>query len=235
MNARPADLVLALDTATSETVAGIGRGGELLGERRIGPAADGRPRHGPALLVALQELVDQADGWGRVERIAVGIGPGSFTGIRIGVATARALAQARGLPITPVETTAALAAGIPDEAGRARLAVVDARRSEVFVALLRSGETMAAPPLVLSPEAMAATLPDARGSLAAGDGAVRFRRELEAAGIGVLADEHPAHRLSARHVCAISGSLAAGPPEDVRPLYLRRPDAERWRERDGRN
>ncbi len=235
MSGSAADLTLAIDTATADTVAGIGRGAELLGERRISPAADGMPRHGPALLVAVQEVVDGAGGWDRVERIAVGIGPGSFTGIRIGVATARALAQARALPIAGVETTATLAAGIPAEPGRARLAVVDARRGEVFVALLHPAEPIAGAPLVLAPEAVAATSQGARGSLAAGDGAVRFRNELEAAGIGVLADEHPAHRLSARHVCAISDSVAAGPPEDVRPLYLRRPDAERWRERDGRN
>ena len=134
MSVSAADLTLPIDTATADTVAGIGRGAELLGERRISPAADRRPRHGPALLVAVQEVVDGAGGWDRVERIAAGSGPGSFTGIRIGVATARALAQAQALPIGGVETTATLAAGIPAEPGRARPAVVDARRGEVFVA-----------------------------------------------------------------------------------------------------
>jgi tRNA threonylcarbamoyladenosine biosynthesis protein TsaB len=90
-------------------------------------------------------------------------------------------------------------------------------------------------PLVIRPESSASAIPDLADAVAAGDGAVRFRGELEAVGVEVLADEHPAHRLSARHVCAASEAVEAVAPEDVKPLYLRRPDAERWRERDGRD
>ncbi len=98
-------------------------------------------------------LSRRAGGWERVEAIAVGIGPGSFTGIRIGVATARALAQARGLPVAGVPTTAALAAGIGAGAGeRPRLGCVDARRGELFAALLRPGAAIAEAPLVLAPD-----------------------------------------------------------------------------------
>ncbi len=228
-------MTLAIDTATPDTVAGLSRGGEPISERRVGPGPDGRPRHGPALLAAAHEAVLAAGGWERVGRLAVGVGPGSFTGIRIGVATARALAQALALPVAGVETTAALAAGIPEVGDRARLAVIDARRDEVFVAILRPGEPVAGAPQVVRPEALAGAVPELAGALAAGDGAVRFRGELEAAGVEVLPDEHPAHRLSARHVCAASEAIEAGAPEDVKPLYLRRPDAERWRERDGRD
>jgi tRNA threonylcarbamoyladenosine biosynthesis protein TsaB len=231
----PTALTLAIDTATPDTVVGLSRRGEPASERRVGPGPDDRPRHGPALLAAVHEAVLAAGGWERVDRLAVGVGPGSFTGIRIGVSTARALAQALALPLAGVETTAALAAGIPASDDRARLAVIDARRDEVFVAILRPGESAAEAPLVVRPGSLTSAIPGVAGSLAAGDGAVRFRRELEAVEVEVLPDEHPAHRLSARYVCATSEAIEAGAPEDVRPLYLRRPDAERWRERDGRD
>jgi tRNA threonylcarbamoyladenosine biosynthesis protein TsaB len=235
VSALPRSLTLALDTATPDTVAGLGRGEEMVCERRVGPGPDGRPRHGPALLAAAHEAVLAGGGWDRVGRLAVGIGPGSFTGIRVGVSTARALAQALALPLAGVQTTAALAAGIPVAGGRDRLAVIDARREQIFAAILRSGEAVAEAPIVVRPEELARSAGGLVGSLAAGDGAVRFRGELEALGIEVLPEEHPAHRLSARHVCATSEAIEAGAPEDVRPLYLRRPDAERWRERDGRD
>jgi tRNA threonylcarbamoyladenosine biosynthesis protein TsaB len=68
--------------------------------------------------------------------------------------------------------------------------------------------------------------------VAAGSGALRFRGELEAAGVEVLPDSEGAHRLSARRLCVLAESLPAMRPEDVRPMYLRAPDAERWLERD---
>ena len=227
-------ITLALDTATPDTVVGAVEDGELRAERRLDPDPGGRPRHGPALLELVQEVIDEVGGWSRCGRIGVGVGPGSFTGIRIGVATARALAQARGLPIAGVVTAAALVAGVPGD-GRSALAVIDARRGEVFAALRGAGEAEAGEPTVVAPELLATSLPGASGALAAGDGAVRFRGELEATGIEVLADGDPAHRLSARHVGALAEKIEAGAPEDVRPLYLRRPDAERWRKRDGRD
>jgi tRNA threonylcarbamoyladenosine biosynthesis protein TsaB len=236
MSGEPGPLTLAFDTATPDTVVGLGDADALIAERVLGPGAEGRPRHGPGLLGAVEGVVGEGGGWPRVGRIAVGIGPGSFTGIRIGVATARALAQARRLPIVGVETSAALAAGIPDEdaRGRPRLAVIDARRGEVFAAILRPG---AGPdePVVSAPEALPAAVQGLAGALAAGDGAVRFRHELETVGVEVLPDQHPAHRLSARPLCVLSASNEEGAPEAIRPLYLRRPDAERWLERDSRN
>ena len=226
-------ITLGIDTATPDTAVAVCEGGETLGERRIGPGPDGRPRHGPELIGLVEELVEGLGDWDRVGLVAVGVGPGSFTGIRIGVATARAVAQARGLPIASVPSTGALAAGIGQGEARTRVAVIDARRSEIFAAALAPGEQAAGAPVVAAPDRLVEVCPGAAGGLAAGDGAIRFRGVLEGLGIEVPADGDPAHRLSARHVCILGARADSGPPEDVRPMYLRRPDAERWRERDG--
>lgn len=228
-------ITLAIDTATPDTVVGAVSGGDGLAERRLGPGPDGRPRHGPVLLGLVGEVIDAAGGWEEIGRLGVGIGPGSFTGVRIGLATARALAQARRLPIVGVRSTDALAAGIEADRPVDRVAVIDARRQEVFAAVLRAGEPTAGEPIVAAPERLSEELQLAPGALAAGDGAVRFRGELEAAGIGIPADGDPAHRLSARHVAELAAKTEDGALEDVKPLYLRRPDAERWRKRDGRD
>lgn len=230
-------VILGIDTATPDTAVAVSdrRGGDH--ERLIGPS-EGRPAHGRALLGAVEESVAEAGGWDAIELIAVGIGPGSFTGLRIGIATARALAQARRIGIVAVPSTAALLAGIAERTeaiGRARIAVVDARRGEVFVAL--DGGRGASDPLVCPPGELAAALGAEAvvGAITAGDGSLRFRSEIESAGAVVLAETDPAHRLSARHVCELGAKMAPLEPERIRPLYLRRPDAERWRERDGRN
>ena len=225
-------LTLALDTATPDTAVAVCDGSEALAEGLVGPDPGGRPSHGHALLGLIAELVEGAGGWDRIGTIAVGVGPGSFTGIRIGVATARGLAQARGLPLAAVPSTATLAAGIPAPPERARLAVIDARRGEIFAALLAPGAALAEAPAVLAPEDVAQLFQGRAKPLAAGDGAVRFRDALEAAGAEVLADQDPANRISARLVSALAPTVGAGDPEDVRPLYLRRPDAERWHEQN---
>ena len=219
-------MILGFDTATPDTAVAVTGGPEVV-ESLDPPGADGRPAHGPVLLAAVERAVERAGGWGGIELIAVGIGPGSFTGLRIGVATARALAQARGLPLAGVPTTSALLAGI-DAPGRPRLAVVDARRGEVFTALDPGdgpGDPVVAPPAELTARLSPDTV---SGALAAGDGSVRFRSEIEAQGVEVLPASHPGHRLSARHVCSLAAGLEPGAPELVVPMYLRRPDAKRW-------
>ena len=245
-------LIVGFDTATPDTAVATWADGSTT-ERTLAPV-EGRPVHGTELLAAIEELVDAAGGWEAVDSIAVGIGPGSFTGLRIGIATARALAQSRGLPVAGVPSTSALLAGIaatPEASGRRSLAVIDARRGEVFTALGPPPEAGGADlsrmdaeisatgqePVVCAPDELEAKFgPDAlANAIAGGDGAVRFRSEIEASGARVLPDGDDANRLSASRICELAAMIEPAGPELIRPLYLRRPDAERWRERDGRN
>jgi tRNA threonylcarbamoyladenosine biosynthesis protein TsaB len=231
--------ILGVDTATADTAVAVTRSAELLCERRAEAAAGGRPRHAAALLSEIEAAVEAAGGWDGVALIAVGAGPGTFTGLRIGIATVRALAQARGLAVAPVSSLAALARGIDpggDAPGRSRLALIDARRREVFGALLDPRGSVAWEPFVAGPEPLAERLAGlAHPPLAAGDGSLRFRAQLEAVGVDVLPDADPAHRMAARHVCALATGVEPVRPEQVKPIYLRRPDAEVWRERRDRD
>jgi tRNA threonylcarbamoyladenosine biosynthesis protein TsaB len=227
-------VVLGVDSATADAVVGVTAAGEVVREARVDPGANGRPRHSQVLLAEIERSVDQAGGWEMIERVAVGIGPGSFTGLRIGIATARALAQARQIPIAPVGTLAALARGI-SESGEAVLAlpVIDARRGEAFAALFDDDGTALWPPLVTSPEDLADRVRElGRAPLAAGDGALRFAAELEAAGATVAPPEDSIHRVAGRHVCAVGEAAVEASPDQIQPLYLRPPDAKRWLERD---
>jgi tRNA threonylcarbamoyladenosine biosynthesis protein TsaB len=230
--------VLGFDTATPATAVAVLRAdGELL-EARHDPRPGERPGHATRLLPLVEEALAAAGLVpAGVDRVAVGVGPGSFTGLRIGVATARALAQATGAQLVGVSTLRALAAGAagadpgPAAAAAARpsspvLAVLDARRGEAFAAAYAAAELLL-PPAALAPDALARALDSLPGPpLAVGDGAIRFRASLEPAGATVPPDGDPLHRISARHTCRLGAEAEPGPPAAVRPEYLRLPDAE---------
>jgi tRNA threonylcarbamoyladenosine biosynthesis protein TsaB len=230
--------VLGFDTATADTAVALVRDGEAVAESVRGPdPGSGRPAHAGALLVAIDRAVAEGGGWGAIDRIAVGIGPGSFTGLRVGIAAARALARGRGLPLVGVGTLAVLADGIlaldggPD-APSAALAVIDARRGQAFAALYDPAGHEVWPPFVAGGEELGervAGLPSA--PVAGGDGSLRFRLQLEGAGAVVADAESPVHRVSARRLCRLGAAAAVTRPDGVQPIYLRRPDAEIWRER----
>lgn len=239
--------VVGFDTATADTTVCVTRDGEVLSEELLGVAPDGSPRHSTALLAAVERAAAAAGGWDSVERLAVGLGPGSFVGIRIGIATALGLAASTGLPVSGVCTLDALgralveptsASAVPSrhigaERNSGSLAVLDARRGEVFAALYSpSGERLWAP-LVAFPEELAERVSELPvPPLAAGSGAVRFRNELASQGVEIPDDAEPVHRIAARHICALAGAAQEPGNERLEPIYLRAPDAERWRERD---
>jgi tRNA threonylcarbamoyladenosine biosynthesis protein TsaB len=196
-------LILSFDTATPVASVALVRDREPLGERSTTALAMLAEAHG-----LLADAGCDADD---LDALTVGTGPGSFTGIRIGLAAARGLALARELPMAGVSTLATLAAGAPGA-----VPVIDARRREVF-ALLPDG------PRVLAPH----ELEVAPGTRCVGDGAVRYRTILQAAGAEIPPDSSELHRPRARfHAQLVDGF---GPAEAVAPQYLRVPDADRAR------
>ena len=216
-------MILGLDTATPATaVAVLPDGGEPV-ELRHEPAPGERPGHAVQLLPLARRALDALGaGFGDVRRIGVGVGPGTFTGLRIGVATARALAQATGAEVAAVSTLEALAAAADGD--RAVLAVLDARRGEAYAAAFRDGERLLSP-VAVAPEALAA-LADPRHApwLAVGDGAVRFRDRLEPAA-EVPADASRLHGVSAVAVCRLAREARSVDRDALLPQYVRPPDA----------
>ena len=240
--------VLAFDTATRATTVALSGVGEVVYTARDDPSAGERPGHATRLLPLTAMVLDRAGiGWEGVDRIAVGVGPGTFTGLRIGIATARALARARDIPLVGVSTLQSLAlagpraraavtgpaaAAMPARLLDAVIAVIDARRGEVFAAGWRIDEveefdSALVRPHPFAPEALAELLaPLGPTALAIGDGAIAFRQVLERSGAFIPDDDSQLHRVTATNHCRLATALQASVPDEVRPDYLRAPDAE---------
>lgn len=213
--------LLGLDTATSSTAVALGRRDGWLREARDDVAPGERPQHAQRLLPLAAELLAAAGiGWEAIEQIAVGVGPGGYTGLRIGVATARGLALAHGATLVGVGTLRALAEPV---AARSTAAVLDARRGEAFIGLYRDGEELLAPRVCGPAELAALALRGGPETLAIGDGALRFRELIERAGVHVAPAESHLHRVSAAAICRLA---AEGKVTSAVPAYLRLADAE---------
>jgi tRNA threonylcarbamoyladenosine biosynthesis protein TsaB len=199
-------IVLAFDTATADTVVGLSGAGDTV-ELRHEPAAGKRPGHAEQLLPLCRAALEQAGvGWPQVDRIGVGVGPGTFTGLRIGVATGRALAQSAGAAVVPVSTLRALAANLDGS-----FPVVDARRGEAFV--LVDGEPRAVRPGEL--RALAA------GRTALGDGALLYADDLDD-----VASDPELHHVRGAALCSLAAAGAPIGRDELLPDYVREPDAK---------
>jgi tRNA threonylcarbamoyladenosine biosynthesis protein TsaB len=216
-------VILGLDTATPATVVAVlPEHGEPV-ELRHDPPPGERPGHARELLALVRQALEAVGAdYPDVRRIGVGVGPGTFTGLRIGVATARALAQATGAEVAAVSTLEALAAAAATD--RAVLAVLDARRGEAYAAAFHDGERLLGP-IAIAPDGLAALADPRRAPwLAVGDGAVRFRDRLEPAA-EVPADASPLHGASALAVCRLVREARPVDRDALLPEYVRQPDA----------
>ncbi|MCU1605723.1 MAG: putative glycoprotease [Modestobacter sp.] len=200
-------LVLALDTATPTLVVGLARwapdsGAEVLAERAV---VSGN-RHAELLTPTIRAvLADAGVGMGDLDAVVTGLGPGPFTGLRVGVVTAAALADARGLPVIGVCSLDAIGSG-------ARTVVTDARRKELYWASYDAEGHRTAGPAVDRPADLVPTPP------LVGDAAVGSER----LGMPVAAAEVTTAGLLRAAGRQLAAPATAGPLE---PLYLRRPDA----------
>ena len=209
-------LILALDASTPVTTVALARenGREVLAE--ISVTARGASE---TLLPAVHAALELAgEDLGSVERVLAGVGPGTFTGIRIVAATARALSAGTGIPLSKNSTLDALAAPALS-CSEDVLAVLDARRGQVFAR--RYSETRPTTGIYcLRPEELSVE----GGPFVVGDGAVRYRGDLS--GLGrIPPDGSPLHRVTAvGHV--VSADLTLVSPDELVPIYVREPDAE---------
>jgi tRNA threonylcarbamoyladenosine biosynthesis protein TsaB len=222
-------LILSLDTTTPAGSCALAADGAVLREHASDPAvsqAERLPRDLMALLDAHHAALATIDAF------AVGIGPGSFTGLRVGIATMQGLALATGKPLVGVSAFDALAhlAG-PAPAGIATW--IDAWRGEVFAALYEDGRVVE-PPTVESPAGVLNRLAG-RVTRFTGDGAARYSDAItDRLGASARFTDPVAPLLAGAMAVLASRELAAGhrpPPHAIRPLYVRRTDAELARDR----
>jgi tRNA threonylcarbamoyladenosine biosynthesis protein TsaB len=222
-------IVLGIDTSTDQTSVALGTEREIVGTARFA----GVRRHDD-VVPAIERLLE----WTGIELehvggVAVGIGPGLYTGLRVGVEAAKTLAQVLGVPIVAISSLDVLAFGV-QHTSRRIVAVIDARRREVFYGLYRpvpGGVMRDGDYRVASPHALAAELEIERDEmLLVGNGAILYRKEFEQVDARVeLAPATFAHPWASALV-----SLAAprfireqtDRPADLVPMYLRKTDAE---------
>ncbi len=230
-------ITLALDTATPGPSLAVLRDGAAVLERTLDPLQGA----GRRVAQEIHELLTGADvSVGELDEIVVGVGPGGFTGLRIGIATALGLGQALAIPVRGVASIEELALGIAAMApsGALLLPVIDARRTQVFAAVYRAGADGALV-TVLEPHATAAE--ELAGRLdglaaadaptyAAGDGVHRLS-DVAMSNVVLLPDGSPAHDISA---VRLAERARAGGARPASPLYLRLPDAEVTRRRRAR-
>ncbi|MEX2642252.1 MAG: tRNA (adenosine(37)-N6)-threonylcarbamoyltransferase complex dimerization subunit type 1 TsaB [Acetobacterales bacterium] len=222
----PPRRVLAIDSTTGACSAAVTVDGRLAGRWR----REGAQGHAEVLMPGIAEAMAAAGaGFADLDLLAVTVGPGSFTGLRVGLAAVRGLALALGVPVVGVSTFEAVAAGASDVAARSRCILVDSRRGDVFLQCFGPAGHLSGPlaePVVAAPESVPDLLPP--GPLwIGGDGVAVLRAagiDPAARGDAVLSDAGPdAVAVAAVGVARHLGML---PPLPMRPLYIRPPAAK---------
>ncbi len=212
-------LTLALDTANDRIAVA------LEGEGKAAACSEAISRgHAERLFPLVDELLTSAGtDIDRVTRIAVNVGPGSFTGIRIAVAAARGLGLALGVPVVGIDALRLIAASLDEPADGPVLSAIDARRGEVYAALYSSKGDVLEAPFAADAETVLARLGD-RATILAGSGAAILAHQAATSGRRVPSID----AMTATDPMALArlGSIADPAIALPRPLYLRAPDAK---------
>ncbi|HEY2175276.1 MAG TPA: tRNA (adenosine(37)-N6)-threonylcarbamoyltransferase complex dimerization subunit type 1 TsaB [Mycobacteriales bacterium] len=213
-------LVLTLDTATPAVTAGVVRvdadGVQVCAEQVV---VDPR-RHGELLAPAVRDVIrDAGTVPGEIDAVVAGVGPGPFTGLRVGLVTAVSFADAVGIPTYGVCSLDAVATAADPVTGGRLLVATDARRREVYWAVYADGGRTAGP-AVTRPAELAGRLAALGVTAMAGAGAATYADVL-----GLPLVEPPYPTVAGLTHLAASRVLERGPAEPLTPLYLRRPDA----------
>tara|TARA_R110002110_G_scaffold12692_22_gene60310 strand:+ start:7515 stop:8210 length:696 start_codon:yes stop_codon:yes gene_type:complete len=219
-------IVLAFDTAQGALSAAIH---DSEGER----AAAFEPRtrgHAEALMPMIETVLAQAAlGFADLDALAVTVGPGTFTGLRVGLAAARGIALARTLPLVGVTTLEAIAEPVVAGEAEAIIASFDARRGEIYVQIFAAGLAPLTAPLLVALDDIGAHLPETPLILA-GTGAPLLAPGLDARGLRYrLSETRPQPDASAIARLALVRLTARGPDAfrtAPQPLYIRAPDAK---------
>lgn len=232
-------MLLAVDTATPQVSVARRAAGRVVATER---AVEGR-RHGEILVPMIQRVLASGEPGAAganpadLTVLAVDVGPGLFTGLRVGVATVKAMASALGLPAVGVTSLEVLARAAQVPAGPGSdaalvAAVVDARRHEVFRAVTRGGEELIAPGVV-PPDVLARELAElGERVLAVGDGAARYADVLASPLVEVEA-AYPDAAVLAELAAERVAVGEAGPASGLRAVYLRQADVRiGWARRD---
>ncbi|MCA9545666.1 MAG: tRNA (adenosine(37)-N6)-threonylcarbamoyltransferase complex dimerization subunit type 1 TsaB [Myxococcales bacterium] len=212
----PPRAVLAVDTSTLHESVAVVVAGEVRAERLVHHSRG----HGPGVLDDIHGCLEAAQlTLADVDALVAGLGPGSFTGLRIALATLKGLALATGKPLYGARTTQALIAALP---GARVLALIDARRSEVYA----DGADLAAP-WVGAPDALVARLPAGPPLVCLGSGARVYAARIRAARPDVIIPTDPAlHVPRAAHLLTAVDWARVPPLGTLEPVYVRKSDAE---------